>query len=173
MKWLLSMLAEFVATRCERSIKIQHFRPFKMQSSAKIVVSVDTSSQRHIGNPGDESLLLSTVRLHIEHTGRLPYAVATDRGYSSGKNEAALTELGIKRISIPTKGKKTQKRQTHERQRWFRRLQAWRAGGEGTISILKRKYGLGRSLLRGHRGVSIWVGFGILTYNLRRLAAMN
>ncbi|CEJ07192.1 Transposase DDE domain, partial [Acididesulfobacillus acetoxydans] len=42
-----------------------------------------------------------------------------------------------------------------------------------TISILKRKYGLGRSLLRGHRGVSIWVGFGILTYNLRRLAAMN
>jgi len=69
---------------------------------------------------------------------------------------------GIKRISIPKKGKKSQAQASHEKQRWFRRLQAWRAGGEGTISILKRKYGLGRSLPREHQGVSTWVGFEII-----------
>ena len=29
-----------------------------------------------------------------------------------------------------------------EKSRWFKNLQRWRAGGEGTISVLKRKYGL-------------------------------
>ncbi|AFM41403.1 transposase, IS5 family [Desulfosporosinus acidiphilus SJ4] len=131
-----------------------------------------TDYKVHVGNPSDDSLLVETVKRHISKTGKVPYSIATDRGYSSGKNQKELTDLGIKRISMPKKGKKSKAQASHEKQRWFRRLQAWRAGGEGTISILKRKYGLGRSLSRGHQGVSTWVGFGILTYNLRRIAAL-
>ena len=133
---------------------------------------VITDYKVHVGNPSDEKLLLNAVKRHIEATGRVPYGIATDRGYSSSKNESDLSNLGVKRVCLPKKGKKSQKRLSHEKQRWFKRLQAWRAGGEGTISILKRKYGLGKSLSRGHRGVSTWVGFGVLTYNLRRLAAL-
>jgi IS5 family transposase len=130
-----------------------------------------TDYKIHIGNPSDDSLLLDAVKRHIQKTGRTPYALSTDRGYSSSKNIKELEELKIKRIAIPKKGKKSKIQTAQEKQRWFRRLQAWRAGGEGTISILKRKYGLGKSLSRGYQGVSSWVGFGIFSYNLRRIAA--
>ncbi len=43
---------------------------------------------------------------------------------------------------------------------------------EGRISALKRRYGIRRSRLKGHRGVRIWVGFGILANNLDRMAAL-
>jgi IS5 family transposase len=36
---------------------------------------------------------------------------------------------------------------------------------------LKRRYGVGRSRLKGHMGAQIWVGFGILANNLDRMAA--
>lgn len=132
-----------------------------------------TDYKVHIGNPNDDTLLLKAVERHIKKTGVVPRGIATDRGFSGSGNEKGLTELKVKQISIPKRGKKTEQRLKHERQAWFRRLQKWRAGGEGTISVLKRKYGLGRSLSRGHSGVCTWAGFGILTYNLRRLATMN
>jgi len=47
-----------------------------------------------------------------------------------------------------------------QKQSWFRRLQRFRAGSEGRISLLKRAFGLDRSLMRGDQGVAIWVGQG-------------
>jgi hypothetical protein len=55
---------------------------------------------------------------------------------------------------------------------WTLSIQRWRAGGEATISVLKRKYGLRRSRLRHANETKTRVGFGILTYNLRKLAAL-
>ena len=40
------------------------------------------------------------------------------------------------------------------------------------ISLLKRKFGVGRSRYRGLVGSKSWVGFGILTHNLDRAAKM-
>jgi len=37
----------------------------------------------------------------------------------------------------------------HERQRWFKRERAWRAGGEARISRLKNTFGMQRSPYRG------------------------
>ena len=45
----------------------------------------------------------------------------------------------------------------------------WRAGAEGRISHLKRRYGLRRSRLKGHDGMRIWT-WAILTYDLDTLA---
>jgi hypothetical protein len=53
-----------------------------------------------------------------------------------------------------------------QKQSWFKRLQRFRAGIEARISLLKRKFGLKRSRLRGSPGVHIWVGQGIFAYNL-------
>ena len=132
-----------------------------------------TDFKVHVGNPSDESLLIDAVKRHIEATGVIPEGLAADRGYSSKANEDALKELGVKRVSIPKRGKKSAARIYEEKQRWFRELQRYRAGGEGTISVLKRSYGLNRSLSRGHRGTSAWVGFGILAYNLKRITALK
>lgn len=124
------------------------------------------------GNPGDDSLLVDAVDQHLETFGRPPWAVATDRGFGSKANEIALKERGVRRCSLPLKGKLTKSRQEHQSRSWFKRLQRWRAGGEATISLLKRKYGLKRSLFRGVSGARAWVGLGVLTYNLRRIATL-
>jgi len=124
------------------------------------------------GNPNDDTLLVAAIGNHIKTFGRPPRAVATDRGFGSHDNENALNEMGVKRCSLPRKGKLSKSRKKHQSQSWFKRLQRWRAGGEATISVLKRKYGLKRSRFRGASGTKTWVGLGVLTYNLRRIAAM-
>lgn len=124
------------------------------------------------GNPPDSSLLVDGVREHCRRVGREPTGVVTDRGFLSPENERALTELGVEHVSIPCRGKPSIKRCGYERQSWFRRLQSWRAGEEATISVLKRRYGLDRTLYRGEEGSRRWVGGAIWGYNLHRIAQL-
>jgi IS5 family transposase len=124
------------------------------------------------GNPSDDELLIPAVEAHKKQFGKAPQAVATDRGFSSKKNETAITELGVKRASLPRKGKKGIARTEHENEKWFKDLQRYRAAGEAKISLLKRKYGLNRSRYRGFAGSKTWIGFGLLTHNLQRAAKM-
>jgi len=131
-----------------------------------------TGYEVYKGNPSDDELLIPAVKAHIKRFKKAPNAVATDRGFSSKKNESDLMELGVKRSSLPRKGKKGQARIEHEKQDWFKDLQRFRAAGEAKISLLKRKYGLGRSRYRGLAGTKSWVGFGILVHNLQRAAKM-
>ena len=93
-------------------------------------------------------------------------------GVFSEENEVELHKLGVKRVAITKPGKKSEKRKEFERQHWFRRLKRWRSGQEGTISLLKRKYGLERCLLRGGDGTGIWVGLSVFAHNLDKLARM-
>jgi hypothetical protein len=62
------------------------------------------------GNPSDDTLLVDAVDRHIKTFKRPPRAVATDRGFSSSKNEKALKERGVKRCSLPYKGKLSESR---------------------------------------------------------------
>ncbi len=61
-------------------------------------------------------------------------------------------------------------RQAYERQPWFQRLMRFRAGAEGRISVLKRVFGLDRSLMRGNSGTEIRIGQGIFAQNLWQVA---
>jgi len=125
-----------------------------------------------VGNPEDHGLLQPAVQKVCEQARHPPWGVATDRQFSSRENEAALRQLGVERIGLPQRGKKSRERERWERQRWFRRLWRWRAGQEATISRLKGRYGLARSLYRGTRGCQLWVGWGVVSYNLDRLARL-
>ena len=51
-----------------------------------------------------------------------------------------------------------------------RRLAEFRVGAEGSISHLKRRYGLDRSRLKGHAGARTWAAWSILAYTLDTLA---
>lgn len=126
----------------------------------------------YVGNPSDETLLVSAIDRHVETFEKPPNDVAADRGYSSAANEKMLKEKGVKNIGIPKKGKKSKERKMLEKKSKFRQLFKWRAGIEGRIGCLKREYGLKRSLLVGKAGVSCHVGWGILSHNLDK-AAMN
>jgi IS5 family transposase len=122
------------------------------------------------GNPADVAALGPALDRHQAQFGRAPAIVAADRGYYSAANERDCEQRGIKTMAIPKRGKKSRQRQQQERQRAFRRAQRWRAGGEATISRLKRHYGLRRSRYRGHEAVAIGVGLGIFAHNVRRWA---
>ena len=124
----------------------------------------------YVGNPSDKDLLVPNVQEHIRRTGRVPKRTATDRGFWARDNERVLQSMGIQQVSLPYRGKRTAKRYERERQSWFQRLQRWRAGQEGTLSVLKRRYGLNRTRYRGRTGCQRWVGGVIWAYNLNRMA---
>lgn len=117
-------------------------------------------------NPADSDLIDASVERHRDIFDKPPVEIATDRGFSSADNEDKLKQAGIERVSMPKKGKLDKERKQHQKQHWFKRLQRFRAGCEAKISLLKRKFGLRRSRLRGLRGTKIHVGWAILTHNL-------
>jgi IS5 family transposase len=121
-------------------------------------------------NPADATLLTTAVRGHRRLFRRRLKAVAADRGFYSKANEARLKEEGVKQVSIPVRGKVGRERRLEQKQPWFKRLQHFRAGSEGRISVLKRVFGLDRSLMRGNQGTAIWVGQGIFAHNLWQAA---
>jgi IS5 family transposase len=118
------------------------------------------------GNPGDGSLLIPALERHKQYFGRTPHTIATDRGYWSSKNEKKAYEMGVKRVSIPAKGRLSKLRLRLQRSRWFRRAQRWRANGEGRIAILKNQYGLDRCQYKGIKSMDRWVGWCVFVNNL-------
>jgi IS5 family transposase len=122
------------------------------------------------GNPSDTTLLKSGVKGHKRLFRKRLKAVAADRGFYSKENEEWLREGGVKQVSIPVRGRANEERRAEQKRPWFKRLQRFRAGVEAMISLLKRRFGLKRSLMRGVPGTEIWVGQGIFTHNLWQAA---
>lgn len=125
------------------------------------------------GNPVDHTLLPKAIERHKKVFRRAPKKVAADRGFGTPKNDQLLAGQGVKQAAIPRPGKISEARKAHPKQRWFRGLQRWRAGGEGTISLLKRKYGMRRTPLRGLDGARCTVAGVVWAHNLTRLATMK
>jgi IS5 family transposase len=121
-------------------------------------------------NPSDTALLKPGVKGHKRLFRKRLKAVAGDRGFYSQANEDWLKDSGVKQVSIPKRGKVSGERRRYQKQSWFKRLQRFRAGIEARISLLKRKFGLKRSRMRGSPGVNIWVGQGIFAHNLWQAA---
>jgi IS5 family transposase len=119
----------------------------------------------------DTPYLEPSLAAHQHRFGRPPALVAGDRGLFSPENEAHAAQVGVKQVVLPAAGSAaTPERRRREKQRWFRRGFRFRAGIEGRISVLQRCYGLDRCRDHGEDGMGRWVGFGILTANLERIA---
>jgi IS5 family transposase len=88
--------------------------------------------------------------------------VAADPGFFSAANEAKAEEMGVRRVSIPSHATKSPARRQRQKQRWFKKLQKWRTGCEGRISVLKHRHGLNRSRYKGLDGIKRWVGLGVI-----------
>ena len=108
----------------------------------------------------------------IKRAGRTPPTVTADRGYGEAKVDQQLTELGVKHVVIPRKGKPSQARRAKEHRKAFRRTIKWRTGSEGRISYLKRGYGWDRTRIDGLAGTRIWTGHGVLAHNLVKISAL-
>jgi IS5 family transposase len=126
----------------------------------------------HQGNPPDAPLLAPAIARVKRLFGKAPGAVTADRGYGEAKVDDELTELGVKTVVIPRKGKPSQARREVEHGRGFRRLVKWRTGSEGRIAYLKRRYGFDRTLFDGLPGAQAWCGLGVLAHNTVKIAAL-
>ncbi len=125
-----------------------------------------TSYQVLDRRPADSTLLIPSIERHVELFGRAPEALAADPGFFSAANEAAAQKMGVKRVSIPSTGSPGKQRRAKQKTRWFKKLQKWRTGCEGRISVLKRRHGLRRSRYKGVPGMKRWVGLGVIADNL-------
>jgi IS5 family transposase len=122
------------------------------------------------GNPAEDAQLPPSVDHHLRIFKRPPRLLAGDRGVHSTVNERYATTHGVKQVVLPKPGAKSAKRLAHEQQRWFRRGHNWRSGIEGRISGLKRRHKLDRCRYHGPNGMERWVGWGVITHNLRVMA---
>jgi transposase, IS5 family len=116
--------------------------------------------------PADSALLVNAVEIHEQQTGSVPRIVAADTGFYSQANEKRLPEMGVKNVSVPHRNTRSEQRRSHQKKRSFQEGQPWRMGGEGRISVLKRRHGLNRCLYRGQDGRKRWVGLGVIADNL-------
>jgi len=121
----------------------------------------------HNGNPGDTTLLPGTIN---EHDRQFPGALKTlaaDMGFSSLENRELLKTRGV-RVGMAWRGDAPPNIRAKQQRAWFKALMAFRAGIEGSLSFLNRKFGLKRSMFRGDIGTGIWVGWVVIAANLYR-----
>ena len=133
-----------------------------VQDSSGVILHYEV----HRGNPSDKTELVSVLRQAKSSLGIKPKELAADRGYYSAENVLKLATAGIEKVGIPKLGRLSRKEKRHQRTKWFRQLQRFRCGIEASISMLKRKFGLGRVLARNSAGTAIWTGLAIFAYNL-------
>jgi transposase, IS5 family len=113
-----------------------------------------------IGSPNEPDLLPTTAA-ELKRLKLRPRELALDGGFFPIGVAEDLP--GPDRVFIAG-------RQSAGSKRTNRRLARFRVGIEGRISHLKRRYGLRRSRLKGHRGAKTWTAWAILAYNLDTLA---
>jgi IS5 family transposase len=101
---------------------------------------------------------------HRKTFGTYPDAMAGDKGMNPGGEKRASLEAKVKVLAIPRKLSDWADEALVE---W----QGFRAGIEGTISVLKRAFRLARCLFRGFKHFAQAVGLSVVAHNLVVLAA--
>ena len=150
-------------------------RPVEFGHKAQVVDNDDGIVLDHSveqGNPPDAPQLAPAVTRVKKRAGRVPGTVTADRGYGEAKVDQQLSDLGVKNVVIPRRGKPSQARRAEEHRKAFRRIVKWRTGSEGRISHLKRGYGWDRSRIDTTEGTRIWTGHGVLAHNLVKISAL-
>ena len=116
---------------------------------------------RHDIKLGDESL-----REHKKLFGAYPEQFAADKNYYGGPAHLAKWEERIPTYSIGKKGRRDEDETKREHSPMFRLLQKFRAGCEGSISVLKRVFGLYRCLFHGFKSFASSIGSTVFCHNL-------
>jgi len=150
-------------------------KPVEFGYKAQIVDNADGVILDHnieVGNPADAPQLAPAIARITARTGRTPRAVTADRGYGDAAIERDLTDLGVRAVAIPRKGKPGTVRREFEHRRAFREKIKWRTGSEGRINHIKRSYGWNRTELTGINGARTWCGHGVFAHNLVKIGTL-
>ena len=124
------------------------------------------------GNPADSAQLCPMIERQKQVYGRVPRQTAADGGYASQENLKKAKEMGVKDVAFNKK--RGLKIEEMAKSTWvYKRLTKFRAGIEGNISCLKRRYGLGRCIWKGLEHFKSYVWSSTVAYNLILLAKLS
>jgi transposase, IS5 family len=122
------------------------------------------------GNTADTDSFLPALEQHKDIFGQVPRLATADRGFFSAQNERQAKDLGVEKVALPARGRLSETRTQHQKERWFQRALRWRAGEEATLSHLKNPFSMSRAFYKGELGFQRYVGWSVITKNLFSLA---
>ena len=114
----------------------------------------------------DPELLEPALKAHQELFGHPPDVLAADKGFYQNMGQIDSLQAQIPTVSIPKKGRRNAQEDERETCDAFVSGQRFRAGVEGSISVLKRACKLGCCLFKGFRHYAASVGLAVLCHNL-------
>jgi IS5 family transposase len=120
------------------------------------------------GNPSDKILYLPVIEAQQKNYQQLPDSTVADGGYASQENVEKARGAGVKR-TVFNKRVGLGYHQMGVKKKTFDILKNFRAGIEGNISELKRAFGMGKAMWKGHDGFKAYVWSSVLSYNLIRM----
>jgi IS5 family transposase len=133
------------------------------------ISSVVTDVVVEQGNPADNTLATKMMGRQTATFGRPPRQASFDGGFATKANLDQIKALGVgdvvfhKRRGLAIEDMASSKRV-------FKKLRAFRAGIEGTISFLKRVFGLERCTWRSFESFKAYVHASVLSCNLLVIA---
>ncbi len=157
-----------VRGKTDRPVEFGH-KVFLAESGAGLI-----SEYRVLkGNPSDEDHVEPSLGHHRALFAKAPRLYAGDRGFHNSANVAQCGAEGVKVECIPFRGgTRSPEREDHEKSPAFKKGQRFRAGIEGTISVLFRGRGMKRCTSEGLERFEVFVGVAVLANNLMRIAAL-
>jgi IS5 family transposase len=120
----------------------------------------------------DIQLLAPTIKAHQRLFGVMPEVLTTDKGFYQSMDQIEGLEQEIETVSICKKGRRTKEQYQRESTEAFIDGQRFRAGCEGSISVLKRVFKLGMCHFKGYKNYAASVGCAVLCHNLVTLARL-
>lgn len=121
------------------------------------------------GNPADSTLAVKMIERHREQYGKVPRQVSFDGGFASKSNLAALKGMGVQDVAF-SKHLGLSLTDMVKSSWVYKKLRNFRAGVEGTISFIKRIFGLDCCHWSGFASFRAYVLGSVLACNLLVLA---
>jgi len=121
------------------------------------------------GNPADCTLAVRMIERLKSLFGKAPRQASFDGGFASRANLAEIKALGVEDVAF-NKRCGLEITDMAKSKPVYRALSAFRSGIEGTISFLKRAFGLARCMWRGFSSFKAYAHASVLACNLLLLS---
>jgi len=132
-----------------------------------------TGSRVFSKKPNENEWVDKLLSEHKQLFGKAPEVFAADKGFYAGMKKIGTLEEEIGVVAIGKKGRLAPSEKERESTEAFKEGGYFRAGIEGTISVLKRAFKMGRCLSKGFERFRSFVLSVIFAHNLRILSQIG
>jgi len=136
------------------------------ETGEKFIIHYETMPRQR----ADKELIEASLKTHAKVFRCRPEVLAGDKGFYESREQLDNLAKKVETVSICKKGRRTEEEDHRESTEEFKAGQRFRAGIEGTISVLKRAFKLGRCFFKGFKNFASSVGCAVFCHNLVMLA---